>query len=170
MKAPLTITTVNTVETKKLGVFFAETISEGSKKNQNALVISLEGDLGSGKTTFTQGFAEELGIKEKIQSPTFVILKIYNLPKPACRQAGPLLRKEEKTRKINYHRYFIHIDAYRIGAQDLQMLRWKELVADPKNIILVEWGDRIKKILPKGSMHVIFKHLKGDQRRILFKQ
>src|SRR3989338_2364280 len=134
------IITKNATETKKLGALLAQTIvsssykgaARGGKKNQNAIIISLEGDLGSGKTTFTQGFAGGFEIKEKIQSPTFVILKIY---------------------KIVQHlmlNNFVHIDAYRTGAKNLKILSWRDFVKNPRNIILIEWGDRIKKILPKS--------------------
>ena len=89
--AILEITTAKESETRKLGALLAKTIiiphplqggAKGGKANSNhALVISLEGDLGAGKTTFTKGFANGLGIREIIQSPTFVILKIYQITK-----------------------------------------------------------------------------------------
>lgn len=139
------IITKSATETKKLGYLLASTVQQKKTiKKDGALVISLEGDLGTGKTTFTQGFAEGLGIKEKIQSPTYVILKIYKIKK--------------------YD--FIHIDAYRVGPKDFATLGWKEFVKDPKNIILVEWGNKIKKILPKSALRILFTHQKGDERKI----
>src|SRR3989344_584801 len=89
-------------ETKKLGEVLAREILK-EKPKKRALVISLEGDLGAGKTTFTQGFGEALGVREKIQSPTFVILKIYKINK-----------------KSNF-KNFIHVDAYRINAKDFKI-------------------------------------------------
>lgn len=128
-------------ETKKLAKNFAEGVFE----IVGPIIISLEGDLGAGKTTFTQGFAGGLGIREKIQSPTFVILKIYDIP---------------KSRKN-----FIHVDAYRLKAEDFKILGWKEFIKNPENIILVEWGNRIKKILPKKTIRILFEHGKKSSER-----
>lgn len=129
-------------ETKKLGGIFArEVLKEKSKKH--ALVISLEGDLGAGKTTFTQGFGKFLGIKERIQSPTFVIMRKY------------------------HPHNFIHVDAYRLKFKDFKVFSWKNFVKDKNNIILVEWGNKIKNILPKNSLRIIFKHAKNSNERII---
>ena len=138
-------------ETKKLGEVLAREILK-EKPKKRALVISLEGDLGAGKTTFTQGFGEALGVREKIQSPTFVILKIYKINK-----------------KSNF-KNFIHVDAYRINAKDFKIIGWKNFVKNKNNIILVEWGNKIKNILPKNSLRIIFKHGKNfSERKIIFK-
>jgi|SRR3989344_5002038 len=118
-----------------------------------ALVISLEGDLGAGKTTFTQGFADGLGIKEKIQSPTFVILKIY-----------PLSSRRAKWENA---RYLVHVDAYRLQAKDFKVLGWKEFIKNPNNIILVEWGNKIKNILPKNTIRIFFEHGKNSKERTI---
>lgn len=151
MTSNVEIITKNASETKKLGTLFAQEIYEGNDRSRtsimsrkHATVISLEGDLGTGKTTFAQGFAEGLGIKEKIQSPTYVILKIYKIKK--------------------YD--FIHIDAYRVGSKDFTVLGWKDFIKNPQNIIVVEWGTKIKKILPKNTIHILFTHQKVDERRI----
>lgn len=114
---------------------------------RTAFMVSLEGDLGTGKTTFTQGFAEGLGVKEKVQSPTFVILKIYDVP-----------RSKKK---------FIHVDAYRLQVKDFKVLGWKEFIKNPENIILVEWGNRIRKILPKNTIRFVFKHKKNPKERTI---
>ena len=79
----LEIITQTAEETQKIGCFLAEEIVKElkrvSKKKKEAWVIGLKGDLGGGKTTFVQGFARGCGIKEKITSPTFVLLKRYSL-------------------------------------------------------------------------------------------
>ena len=62
---------------------------------------------------------------------------------------------------------FIHIDAYRLKSKDLKILGWRELVKNPQNIILVEWGDKIKNILPKNSLRVIFKHVGHCEQRLI---
>ena len=124
-------------ETKKLGGLFAKEILK-EKQSKNALVISLEGELGSGKTTFTQGFAKGLGVKENPRSPTFVIMRVYAI----------------------HSRRLIHIDAYRVKSKDLKMLGCHDLIKNPQNIILIEWGNKIKNILPTGSLRIKFFHKK----------
>ena len=132
-------------ETKKLGGALAREILK-EKKAKHALVISLEGDLGAGKTTFVQGFGKFLGVKERIQSPTFVIMRIY------------------------HPHNFIHVDAYRLKSKDFKAIGWKDFVKNKNNIILVEWGNKIKNILPKNSLRIIFKHGKNySERKIIFK-
>ena len=121
------------------------------KERKEATVIGLTGDLGSGKTAFAQGFAKALGVKEKITSPTFVIEKRY------------------KTRNKN-RKNLIHIDAYRIkDPKEILDLGWEEIAGDPKNIIIVEWAERIKKILPKKHIQINFEHMDGNKRRIKIK-
>ncbi len=149
MREQLEILTKSDKETKKLARNFAKILI---KENQGmeAMVISMEGDLGAGKTTFTQGFAEGLGIKEKIQSPTFVILKIY-----------PLRRRTFLARQ------FIHVDAYRLGSKDFAVLGWQDFVKNNHNIMVVEWGDKIKTILPKNSIRIVFAHQKNPKHRLI---
>jgi len=133
-------------ETKKLGGALAREILK-EKKAKHALVISLEGDLGAGKTTFVQGFGKFLGVKERIQSPTFVIMRIY------------------------HPHNFIHVDAYRLKSKDFKAIGWKDFVKNKNNIILVEWGNKIKNILPKNSLRIIFKHGKNySERKIILKK
>lgn len=118
------------------------------KQIGHAQVMGLVGELGTGKTTFSQFFAKALGIKEKIQSPTFVIQKVYRL-------------------KSNIYRHFIHIDAYRIEKpKELLDLGWQDLISDPKNIILVEWADRIQKILPKNYIQINLEVIDENKRKI----
>src|SRR3989344_4379115 len=137
-------------ETKNFALRFARDIAQLAQ-GKHAFVISLEGDLGAGKTTFTQGFAEGLGIKEKIQSPTFVVLKIYKI---GARGKGQGARKQ-----------LIHVDAYRLQAKDFKVLGWKEFIKNPQNIILVEWGNKIKSILPKNATRILFEHRKNPKER-----
>src|SRR3989338_4471234 len=114
-------------ETKKLGGKLAKEIAishmpyaTGRKAYglRRALVLSLEGELGAGKTTFTQGFAKGLGVKENPRSPTFVIMRVYEIT--------PLNPPYFKGEKRNRFSNFIHIDAYRISTKDLKVLGWDE--------------------------------------------
>lgn len=108
----------------------ASDVLGGLQPAEQATILALLGDLGAGKTTFTQAVAKELGVEEVVTSPTFVIEKIYHLSGQAFAR-------------------LIHIDCYRLkGASELESLGWQELAQDPANLILVEWpelvGDLIK--------------------------
>ncbi|NOY35514.1 MAG: tRNA (adenosine(37)-N6)-threonylcarbamoyltransferase complex ATPase subunit type 1 TsaE [bacterium] len=145
-----TIITNSAEETRKLAENLAEKIT-ASPVGSGAAVIALTGDLGSGKTAFTQGFAKALGVKEKITSPTFVIQKNYKL-------------------QTKNHKLLIHIDAYRIkDPKEIIGLGWEEMISNPPNIIIMEWAERIKKILPQKHIQINFEHLGGDKRRIKVK-
>src|SRR3989338_5551126 len=101
-------------------------MSQKHTPKPHAIVVALIGELGAGKTTFVQKFANAYGTHETLTSPTFVILKKY----------GNL----------------VHIDAYRLkNAKELEDLGVRELIADPKNIIFIEWADSVKELLPSDS-------------------
>lgn len=145
------IITASAGQTKQLALKLAKKLFRAS--SDHARVIALSGDLGSGKTTFAQGFARALGITEKIQSPTFVLMKIYSLSKQ------------------KYLKHLIHIDAYRIeSTKELEHLGFRELLKDKDAVILIEWADRIKKLLPKETTWIEFTHgKKMNERSILLK-
>lgn len=135
-----TIITKNSRETQELGKKLAG-------KMQGGEVVCLSGELGSGKTTFTQGFLKELGAKGPYTSPTFLIMKEYKL--------------KDKT--------IYHIDAYRVGEKDILNLGWEEIIADKKNVVIVEWAERIKNIVPKNALWVKFEWINENERRINLK-
>ncbi|MDZ4385535.1 MAG: tRNA (adenosine(37)-N6)-threonylcarbamoyltransferase complex ATPase subunit type 1 TsaE [Candidatus Moranbacteria bacterium] len=124
-----------------------------------AFVFCLEGDLGAGKTTFTQGVLKGLGAEGPYTSPTFLIMKEYNL------QDTKYKKQETKKFKI---RNIYHIDAYRVGAEDVLSLGWEEIIADPKNVVIVEWPEKIARILPENSIRIKFEWLDENQRKITF--
>jgi tRNA threonylcarbamoyladenosine biosynthesis protein TsaE len=134
-------------ETQKLGEDFAKELLKLSLKNSlnsRGVVLVLYGNLGGGKTTFLQGFAKGLGVKEKILSPTYVVMKRFNS--------------------------FYHFDCYRLkDEKDVLELGWKEIISNPKNIIAIEWPERIKKVLPKNTIKIKFKTIKDNEREISFK-
>jgi len=120
-------------------------------RKRGAIVLGLSGDLGSGKTTFLQGFAKGLGIKEKILSPTFVIQKRFNIYNPKFKN-------------------FYHIDCYRLEKEkDVLMLGWKEIANNPQNIIAIEWPEKIKKVLPKNIIWIKFKFIDDKTRGVNLK-
>ncbi len=112
-----------------------------------ATVITLSGELGAGKTTFAQGAALTLGVTETVQSPTFVLEKIYAL----------------ENQKFTH---LVHIDAYRLkSAHELRVLGWEELAREPGNLILIEWPERVAECMPKDAIRLRF-DIDGDARII----
>lgn len=133
-------------QTKKLGRLLAKEVLKN--KTEKALILGLEGDLGGGKTTFLQGFAKGIGIKEKVLSPTFIILRRF---------------KVEGARIKSLY----HIDCYRIKKpKEVLRLGLKQIVSNPENIVAIEWSDRIKKLLPKDSLIIKFKFVNKNTREI----
>jgi len=133
--------TKNEKETSKLAKILAKEVSKIISKRKNALVVGLEGDLGAGKTTFIKAFAKGMGIKRRLTSPTFVLLKKY--------------------------KNLYHIDCYRIkNSQDISALDFEEIISTPRNIVLIEWAEKIKKILPKDKIWIKFK-IVSDKKRII---
>jgi tRNA threonylcarbamoyladenosine biosynthesis protein TsaE len=123
--------------------------STGGGLRRGAVVLALVGDLGAGKTTFVQGFASALGIKEKITSPTFLIVKSYKL-------------------KTKNYKLFYHIDAYRLrSSKELLDLGFAELLKNQENIIVVEWADKVRDILPAETIFIEFFHGKIENEREL---
>lgn len=116
-----------------------------------ARLACLWGELGSGKTTFVQGAARALGVTETVNSPTFLIMKQYPL-------AGAYTGRR-----------LYHFDLYRLaGAAELADLGWEEILADPQNLVLVEWPERLGAQLPAARTDVRLAALAGDQRRISY--
>jgi len=121
------------------------------QRKRNALVLGLRGDLGGGKTTFLQGFAKGLRIKDRILSPTFVILKKFSIPKS----------------KNQRFQSFYHIDCYRISSlKEISNLGFKKIISNPKNIVAIEWAERILKILPKDTLLLKFCFVGLKKRKI----
>lgn len=109
-------------------------------RGAGACVVALHGELGAGKTTFVQYVADELGITAAVTSPTFVIQKTYPI--------------SDGTH--GFHT-LVHIDAYRLaGAADLAVLDWEETIADPGNLICIEWAARVESALPPQTKHLYF--------------
>ena len=143
--------TKNPSQTKKVGELLAKKFLK-EKKQKEAKVLGLAGELGGGKTTFLQGFAKGLVIKEKILSPTFVIMKKFRISTKTC-------NLKPKT--------FVHIDCYRIEKpKEILTLGFKEIISNPQNIVAIEWADRIRGILPKNLIWIKFQFLSKNQRKI----
>ncbi|MFA7252401.1 MAG: tRNA (adenosine(37)-N6)-threonylcarbamoyltransferase complex ATPase subunit type 1 TsaE [Candidatus Paceibacterota bacterium] len=136
----------NVEETNKIAQDFLQNLKANKNK---ATLVGLFGDLGSGKTTFTQAVGRELGITDFITSPTFVIEKIYQLDG-----------------KFNF-KNLIHIDAYRLDSgRELQVLGFEEILKDSQNLILLEWPERVIDILPTDLVKLNFKFISENEREI----
>ena len=132
-------------------VRFVETLTP---KETEATLVTLSGELGAGKTTFTQLVAKKLGITEPVTSPTFVIEKIYELPVPRS-DAG--------------FTQLVHIDAYRLEKDaNLDVLGFHELMRDPQNLILLEWPEMIPDALPAPTTHISLTVSKDGSRTLSY--
>jgi len=139
------IITKNEKETFNLG-------RELGKKCHGGEVFILNGDLGAGKTRLLQGLAQGLGVKAKVNSPTFNIIKVYSIK-------GAAGNKRVKV--------FCHIDTYRLrSAHDLIFLGVEEFFSDPGTVTAIEWGEKIKEIWPKKALIISIKALNENSRRI----
>jgi tRNA threonylcarbamoyladenosine biosynthesis protein TsaE len=151
-----TYQTASSEETQELGENFARSlIANRQSPIAGAITIALAGDLGAGKTTFTQGFLRGLGIKRRAVSPTFVIMRRYRIISHPSLATGRF-------------KNLYHFDAYRLKqASDLEALEFKITLSDPENIILIEWPERIKEILPKNAVWIKFQHRKKENERMI---
>jgi len=139
--------TNSAVETKKIATEMAKQILYCGPKKK-AFLIGLVGDLGGGKTTFVQGLAKGLGIRDKILSPTFVIMKKFEI-------------------KHSRFRYFYHFDCYRfLKDKDILDLGFKKIINNSGNIVAIEWADKIKNILPKTTTWINFDFVNNKKRKI----
>lgn len=136
-------------DTHKLAEKIAGDILKSGPHKDHALVVALVGDLGAGKTAFVQGFAKELGIKKRLPSPTFLIFRNYKLA------------------TLNF-KLLYHADVYRLDdASELSVIEFDKVLADPENIVLIEWADKIKGILPKDTIWLNFTHGRKETERII---
>ena len=118
-----------------------------SEPNDQASTLALYGDLGAGKTTFTQTLGEILGIGEDVTSPTFVIMKRYQTTHDTFRS-------------------LIHIDAYRLNTpEELLVLGFPDWVKEDHTLVVIEWADKVESLLPESSTRLQFT-LEGDERKL----
>lgn len=122
---------------------FAKTIAKGL---QGGEVILLSGDLGAGKTTFSRGLGQALGVKQNVNSPTFVVMKVYDANTEAVKR-------------------LVHIDAYRLeSGQDLQNIGATEYFGAEKTVTLIEWPERVMNIMPQETMRISIRCMDEDSR------
>ena len=140
-----------------------------SPKDNSATIVGLFGDLGAGKTTFTQALAKNLGVTEVVTSPTFVIEKIYLL-KDGEKPAESSLYLTKTNRSDSFPPVFerlIHIDAYRLDkASELLNLGWAHLINNNDNLIILEWPEKVKECLVNITYQVKLEHQADEIRSI----
>jgi tRNA threonylcarbamoyladenosine biosynthesis protein TsaE len=133
-------------QTQKIG----EDMAKELKGRSGPQVICLHGNLGSGKTTFTQGFARGFEITNKIISPTFIIMRSYQI--------------KGRTQLS----YLYHVDLYRTHtARDVVEIGLLEIMKDPENIVLIEWAEKIQELLPEKKRDIYFEYYEEEKRKIL---
>jgi tRNA threonylcarbamoyladenosine biosynthesis protein TsaE len=133
-------------ETKELGKKFATSLIEGKRKT---LTVGLVGELGSGKTTFTQGFAQGLGIKKRVISPTYILIREYQLK--------------------GRFKAFYHVDLYRLEervSEEAKEMGIFDLWEKEGNIVLIEWAEKISDIIPENAYEINFEVVDEQERKI----
>jgi tRNA threonylcarbamoyladenosine biosynthesis protein TsaE len=115
-------------------------------------VVCLEGDLGAGKTTFTQGLASAMGVRGRVTSPTFCIVQEHD----GAQQAGPGCQGNPA--------FLVHMDLYRLhGEDDVVSIGWEDYLARGA-VLVVEWPERAGSLIPPNARHVEFRHVSDESR------
>ncbi|MFA9262473.1 MAG: tRNA (adenosine(37)-N6)-threonylcarbamoyltransferase complex ATPase subunit type 1 TsaE [Undibacterium sp.] len=117
---------------------------------QPGTLVTLQGDLGAGKTTLTQGLLEGLGAIPPYPSPTFVLMNQYELPKVTVTGIARVY----------------HADAYRVGRDDFEKLGFLEWCADPNGLVILEWPERLGDLVPKKKTAITLRSLSETEREI----
>jgi len=126
-------------------------------------IICLSGDLGAGKTTFAQGLLKGLKVKGPYTSPTFVVIKHYKSRKfQMTNDKFPIKSKLKNNKFINIY----HVDAYRVKSNDILNLGWKDFAGKPAFIVIIEWPERVKKIIPAKTLWIKFEWINNKERKI----
>ncbi|KKU80636.1 MAG: Alanine racemase [Parcubacteria group bacterium GW2011_GWA1_47_8] len=142
---------VSLVELRAVAEAFLRKLAT-TPRTESATVVALSGDLGAGKTAFTKEVAALLDITETITSPTFVLEKKY--PIPSGKNA------------IGF-RTLVHIDAYRLNSsKEMRALAWDEVLADPANLVLIEWPEQVAEVIPAQAHRISFEYVDEGVRRI----
>lgn len=161
------IITKSAQETKELGrkigidLITRDEIRDTRYVKDSAVVFALSGDLGSGKTTFVQGLAKGLGIKQRIVSPTFIIVREYKI-----RETRGGKRVASNASRLSS---FYHIDLYRLEKdikQEMRNLGIDEIWEDPSNILVIEWAEKARKAIPNHARWIKFKNMGRNKRKI----
>ncbi len=132
---------IKTISSSEDMISFGKELGSNLKGGE---VIELIGDVGAGKTTFTKGLAKSLGITDEIQSPTFTISRVY-----------------EGTKNN-----LVHYDFYRLNDAGIMAIEMQDVIDDPNNITVIEWGEPIREVLPKKYITVKIKIISENIREV----
>lgn len=135
-------------ETQEVGRSLAVSLKSRERRNVVSTVVCLYGELGSGKTTFVQGFAQGLGITARLPSPTFIIVRRYSIPS---------------------HNFFYHVDLYRVTEEKLEELGLFEFLADVHSFVAIEWAEKLGVLLPRRRIDIRFSLMDDGARKISIK-
>lgn len=116
------------------------------KNKPGAFVVALSGNLGTGKTVIAKAFLKTLSIKTTVSSPTFVLSREYEIKKGGYKKA-------------------YHIDIYRLSPKETHVLELNKIFKEKNSIILIEWAEKIKKIIPKNALWIYLSHGKNPRER-----
>lgn len=131
-------------QTKQCAADFAKTLQGGE-------VIGLEGDLGSGKTTFVQGLAQTLEVTTAVRSPTFTLMNIHAV----------------HSKWNSFIKYLIHVDAYRLPEQtEIYHIGLDEWLGRKDTVIFIEWPHLFKKEAIPFSHYIMFTYQDEEIRKI----
>ena len=145
MKKNLTIKSVREMNS------FAFAVARSLKGGET---LALTGELGAGKTAFVKGLAKALGIKQVVQSPTFLLMKCY-----------PIGKNQEP--RINFQA-LCHVDAYRIkNGRELLAIGLGEKISNPQTVTVIEWANLVPELIPKNAIKIKFEHGRNDTERIV---
>lgn len=136
------IITKNAEDTKELGRKIGSSLKGGE-------IYALSGNLGAGKTTFMQGFAEGLGYSGRLTSPTFILMRQYPLNKKTL----------------------FHLDLYRFEENikdEIDNLGVTDLWGRKENIMVIEWAEKIKEYLPEKTKWINFEIIGDTERKITY--
>ena len=136
---------------KELVEFGREMGKEILEKNKFPVIFELVGDVGAGKTTLTRGIAEGLGVKEPVTSPSFMISKRYLIPCSGEFRGGEL----------------VHYDFYRLEEVGLMKNELEETLGEENAVVVIEWGESVRGILPKETKTIKINYLEDGGREIL---
>ena len=132
---------IKTISSSEDMISFGQELGNSLKGGE---VIELIGDVGAGKTTFTKGIAKSLGITDEIQSPTFTISRVYEGDK----------------------NNLVHYDFYRLNDAGIMAIEMQDVIDDPNNITVIEWGEPVREVLPKKYITVKIKIISENIREV----
>ncbi len=128
--------------------FIQENVLSTCIHGTSPAIFALVGDLGAGKTTFSKTFLKELGVEQHVQSPTFSIINSYIID-------------------FNGFKKVFHIDVYRIeDTKELEVLHFNEILENPDHIVVIEWADKIRELIPATATWMTFEHESVETRTV----